>query len=141
MDFEQFKTVEDVKAAIERDPLAFIFAVWDAENAEADDDPPPAPASPAPHHCHASCPCHIPFAVGKRVRTNRFLPPATGIVERLGKRMPRHSSGHYVYVRFDDRSPLPPSLADRRRAFFGGFDLVPEGDADPFASQASPMQL
>jgi hypothetical protein len=86
-------------------------------------------------HCCPSCPCHISFAVGDHVRTNLFLPSATGTVRRLGKRMPRHDTGCYVYVEFDaaSRSRLPPRLADRRHAFHGGFDLVPEGDVDPYA--------
>ena len=145
--FENLKTVEDVKAAIERDPVAFMFAVWDAEAAEGsidgDDDPPPASASPAQqvaersprNHCDPTCPCRISFAVGDPVRTNRFLPQTSGTVERLGKRMPGHETGFYVYVRFDQPSgeafdgEFPAS-----RAFFGGFDLVREGMADPFVS-------
>jgi hypothetical protein len=141
---------EDVEALLERDPVALMFAVWDAEDAEVanGDDRPPGegprelrePTAKQPRRrkatrlrCCPSCLCHIPFAVGDRVRTNLFLPAATGTVERLGKRMPRHSSGHYVYVRFDAGSRLPPSLADRRHALYGGFDLVPEGGTDPFA--------
>ena len=31
---ENLKTKEDVRAAIERDPLGFFMAVWDAENAD-----------------------------------------------------------------------------------------------------------
>jgi hypothetical protein len=147
-----------IEKALLADPVGFMFAVWDAEDAEAaevasddrplDKPPPPPPAKreaqrEAPtakqprRRCCPSCPCHISFAVGDHVRTNLFLPSATGTVRRLGKRMPRHDTGCYVYVEFDaaSRSRLPPRLADRRHTFHGGFDLVPEGDVDPYASK------
>jgi hypothetical protein len=77
-EIENIKTVDDARTLIERDPVAFMFAVWDMEAAEGStddgDDDPPVP--PAPSRARA------PLTIGRTEASNEF---------------------HSAYIRADER--------------------------------------